>query len=123
MIHPHSRHNVPRRATPTPVGAMTWIDVVVMMASVSLLLGIAGFTFAGNDPGSGASVCINNLRRLTLAWQMYASDNNGRLVGASAQGGVPEWSGASWLTLNNPSDANNWNHEQFTKKSPLWRYI
>ncbi|MCC6232684.1 MAG: hypothetical protein IT580_08565 [Verrucomicrobiales bacterium] len=35
---------------------------------------------------------------------------------------VPNWTGGSWLSLNNKTDPNNWDHDAYTKKSPLWPY-
>src|SRR5262249_44114641 len=80
-----------------------------------------------------------NNKQLMLAWRLYSDDANDQLVGAanwtppgerpSANGGSPwfsssrpNWTGGSWLTLNNPSDPNNWDHDAYTKKSPIWPY-
>lgn len=69
---------------------------------------------------------MNNHKQLTLAWRLYAEDNDEKLIGAAEWNfngkTVPVWTGGSWLTLNNPRDPNNWNHEQYTYKSKLWPY-
>jgi len=52
-----------------------------MVAAMVCLLGVVGIPLiarAGINP-SGAA-CIENLRRLTLAWSLYAADSHGKVV-------------------------------------------
>lgn len=35
---------------------------------------------------------------------------------------VPNWTGGSWLSLNDRTAPSNWDHETYTKKSKLWPY-
>jgi prepilin-type processing-associated H-X9-DG protein len=70
---------------------------------------------------------MDNLRALLNAWGAYAHDNDERLVGASGwryrRTLMENWSGGSWLDLDRPLDSNSWDHDSYTKKSPLWRYL
>jgi prepilin-type processing-associated H-X9-DG protein len=70
--------------------------------------------------------CMNNNKQMMLAWRFYSEDNEDRLVGAAGwqfqRRQIPNWTGGSWLTLNNKRDPNNWNHTAYTHKSPLWPY-
>jgi len=74
---------------------------------------------------------MSNNRQLMLAWRFYADDNNDKLVAAGGNPGwtplggrglIPNWTAASWLVLGDPRRADNWDHDLFTKRSPLWPY-
>jgi hypothetical protein len=51
---------------------------------------------------------------MMMAWLYFAEDNDDNLVGAAGwtykRRDIPNWTGGSWLTLNNKRDPNNWNH-------------
>lgn len=102
-------------------------DLLALVLCVGLLAGIA-LPGLALSKGKGRTLqCMDNLRALLKAWRSYADDNNERLVGASGWSigstKFENWSGGSWLTLNNASDPHNWDHESFTGKSPLWPYL
>src|ERR1041384_5001818 len=71
---------------------------------------------------------MNNHRQLLIAWKLYSDDFRDELVGASqwrptgAAGDVPDWTAGSRLSLDNPSKPDNWDADNFNKKSVLWRY-
>ena len=56
--------------------------------------------------------CMNNNKQMMMAWLFFAEDNDDKLVCAarwSYKGrDIPNWTGGSWLTLNNKRDPNNW---------------
>src|SRR5947207_8872450 len=58
----------------------TLIDLMAVTAVVAFgaLLTIPAFA-KGGPIGQGLQ-CLNNLKQLTVAWSMYANDNNDRLV-------------------------------------------
>ena len=62
-------------------GAFTRTESLVVLALVSLLAALH-LAAAGNTRGSSAAtVCLNNLRRLALAWRQFADDHAGALAG------------------------------------------
>jgi type II secretory pathway pseudopilin PulG len=57
----------------------TFVELLVVIVTVAILALLLLPALAGTKPNSQAFQCLENQRQLTLAWQMYAEDNNGRL--------------------------------------------
>jgi prepilin-type processing-associated H-X9-DG protein len=58
----------------------TFFELLVVIATVAILGLVLLPAIAGTKPNSQAFQCLENLRQLTLAWQMYAGDNNSKLA-------------------------------------------
>src|SRR5674476_1513181 len=58
----------------------TLIELLVVIMTVAILAVLLLPALAGTKPNSQAFQCLENLRQLTLGWQMYAEDNNGKLA-------------------------------------------
>jgi prepilin-type N-terminal cleavage/methylation domain-containing protein/prepilin-type processing-associated H-X9-DG protein len=54
----------------------TLVELLVVIATVAMLATLLLPALAGTKPIPQAFQCQENLRQLTLAWQMYAEDNN-----------------------------------------------
>lgn len=71
--------------SPTCIGApvergFTAVELIIVLGVLALLSLMFASALASTKPGTATITCINNLRQLGNAWQMYADDNNGNLV-------------------------------------------
>ena len=60
----------------TGTGGFTLIELAVVVATIAVLVAVLLPALAGTRPNTQAFQCLENQRRLILAWQMYAQDNN-----------------------------------------------
>lgn len=86
----------PRRAARQP--AFTLVELLVVIAVIGILAALMLPALARSKRSAFRVGCLNNLRQLSLATQLYWHDNRGeafRFRGASARGGDIFWFG--WL--------------------------
>jgi prepilin-type processing-associated H-X9-DG protein len=71
------QHGNPKHAA---MAGFTLSDLLALLTALSILvlLFIAARARAGN--GGQVASCLENMRRLSLAWQLYANDHQGRLI-------------------------------------------
>jgi prepilin-type processing-associated H-X9-DG protein len=113
----------PRRAR----AAFARADLLALVAGLALLFLLQAPLLAGGREAGRLARCVDNLRRLMGAWHDYA-DERGHLVGASiwpAPGNLAMegWAGTSWLDLTVPTRPDNWDHDQFTRRTPLYPHL
>lgn len=84
------------RSTKHRKRGFTRVDLLLALAMALLLVVIALPTLANTKSSSQAAVCRNNLRRLIQAWNMYADNNNGRLVPNFGTDAFGNQSGPTW---------------------------
>lgn len=77
-----------RSSRPLPGNAFTLMELLVVLGMVSLLVVMLAPALAATKPGTKSVQCLNNQRQLSLAWLMYASENNDLMV-----------SGSSWIPI------------------------
>lgn len=63
--------------------ALTLVEMLVVLAVIALLLAVLVPTTNLIKPHAGIVACLSNQRQLYMAWGMYYTDNDGRLVGGS----------------------------------------
>jgi len=60
--------------------AFTLIELLVVIAVIAILMAILMPALQRAREGGKRAACMSNLRQLTLAWNMYADENDDRLV-------------------------------------------
>ncbi len=92
--------NMKRRShTATRISGFTLIELLVVIAIIAVLAALLLPALGRAKESARTIECMNNLRQLQLAWQLYADDHQGRLVpnGVGVTNGkVPEnpsWAG------------------------------
>jgi prepilin-type processing-associated H-X9-DG protein len=92
---------------------LTRVDLIVAVACVFFVLANVPVIIAAGRGRAKLEVCMANLKTLTAAWQMYASDNDGKIVnGGQAPpppGGVvtePYWCTGTHTTADPGYDWN-----------------
>jgi prepilin-type N-terminal cleavage/methylation domain-containing protein/prepilin-type processing-associated H-X9-DG protein len=80
------------RITTKRIG-FTLIELLVVIAIIAILMAILMPILARAREQGKRAVCLSNLKQLTLAWIMYADENNDNLVNGAAGDGWQEFSG------------------------------
>ena len=60
--------------------ALTKKDIIVVLICLVLLLLNFGAVSSAGRRRAKRTLCLINLRQLTLAWTQYADDNDGKIV-------------------------------------------
>ena len=91
----------------------TLTELAVVIVSISILAVLALPAFSQIASGTQGNACLANVKALELCWQLYANDNNDRVVGAG------NWVGASMSGLVvSPSMTN----AEALRVGRLWKY-
>jgi len=109
--------------------AFTLIELLVVIAVIAILMAILMPALRAAREQGKRAVCLSNLKQLTLAWLMYADDNEGKIPYSNVwwswqppPGVGPCWT--EWYdTPSNPeSNPEKEDWLKGIKKGSLWQY-
>ena len=103
---------------------LTLMELLVVISIIALLMALLIPVLRTAREQGQRAVCLSNLNQLTLAWILYAEDNNENLVNGRARG--PSWDhhwGPPWVDVPNfltsdPNDAGS-----RCPAGALWAYL
>ena len=124
LLRPGSRPTF-HSANPRPRGGFTLIELLVVIAIIAILAGMLLPSLGKAKQKAQGIQCMSNHRQLTLAWRMYAEDNNDRLVFASHSGDPKNPLNAfAWTQteMTYGPDPKNWDINADIVHRPLWPY-
>ena len=90
----------------------TLIELLVVIAIIGILTAMVFPVFARAREKARQSVCLSNLKQLSLAIMMYTEDNDGGFVPAMSPDNLVRWHGAR-SSEDEPFDP---------ERGPLWSY-
>lgn len=114
--------------------SLKWIDAVAICFA-SLVVYIPFLTFNGEAAQrTGSTRCLENLRRMTMAWSLFSDDNEGELLRGNSQSldsGDQNWFFGSMAGLppggssfsNSQRSRTDIDPELITSRSPLFPYL
>jgi prepilin-type N-terminal cleavage/methylation domain-containing protein len=122
----------------TKSDGFTLTELLVVVATVGVLAAVLLPAFAQTKGNSQSLQCLENTRRLTLAWRMYSEDNRDLIVYSSDDGvGTIPYSTTvprndnqgnnyawTWSKMGSSgSDPYNYDTNADITLRPLWRYV
>ena len=111
-----------RSGAPVRASAFTVVELLVLLAVVTVLVATLMPAMARSRPNSLAFQCLNNNRQLCAAWRAYADDNRDRIVYSFSDVGADRPFNWSSSVLDFTVSTGNWDTNVDIVKGPLWPY-
>jgi len=77
--------------------AFTLVELLVVIAIIALLMAMLIPSLERAREQGKRAICLNNLRQLMLAWNLYADDNEGKIVNGNTGTGSANKDGTCWV--------------------------
>ena len=100
--------------------AFTLTDLLVVMATLAILTVLMLPALARSGDNGARTVCLNNLRQLGMALNMYAGENQDYLPWANSGNDASPPCPRGWLYAGNPNTPNNLNTGNTAADTSNW---